>query len=292
MAEQATFKEAVQSYFGRKMVTDKRTGKRFEATQARLAAELVMTPETLSRKLKDPSRFTNDEVRLIGETLIWWGLLTEGGQLQRLFEPVGYVLPDDDRSREPWKRLLGDAPPPQPVAVPLQNASFEEWLDGKPTLWQCNTKTGWIRQVPGRAGEGSSALEIGGNADNQHWVYCRTRETQDISVVPGSKIRLSFWARKTAAGKDPAKEWNVEVAYYVDDGWKWEFSLELTDKFMDETWRHYAMEWWDVPPSVTKIAVGVVVYKDGAFQVDDIALHMRKESQKGGVLNGTKTGNH
>jgi hypothetical protein len=58
MPEQATFKETIRSYFGRKMVTDKRTGKRFEATQARLAEELVMTPETLSRKLKDPSRFT------------------------------------------------------------------------------------------------------------------------------------------------------------------------------------------------------------------------------------------
>ncbi len=277
MPEQATFKEAIQSYFGRKMVTDKRTGKRFEATQARLAVELAITPETLSRKLKDPSRFTNDEVRLIGETLIWWGLLTEGDQLQRLFTPVGYVLPDDDRSREPWKRLLGDTPTSQPVTVPLQNASFEVWQDGKPALWRCNTKTGWIRQVPGRAGDESSALEIGGNADNQGWVYCRTRETQDIPVVPGSKIKLSFWARLLEEGKDPDRERNVEVAYAVEGAWQWAFSLELTDRLMNDTWQQYSMEWWDVPRHVEKIAVGVVVHKDGVFQVDDIALHMRTD---------------
>jgi hypothetical protein len=263
------------------MVTDKRTGKRFEATQARLAAELALTPETLSRKLKDPSRFTNDEVRLIGETLIWWGLITEGDQLQRLFEPVGYVLPADDRRREPWKRLLGDTPTPQPVVVPLQNASFEEWQDGKPAAWRCNMKTGWIRQVPGRERKGSSALEIGGNADNQFWVYCRTRETQVIPVVPGSKIRLSFWARLLEEGKASGRERNIEVAYSIDDTWQWAFSLELTDRVMDDTWQQYSMEWWDVPPYVEKIAVGVVIYRDGAFQVDDIELHMRRRNEKG-----------
>ncbi|HEU5378095.1 MAG TPA: hypothetical protein VFV38_21950 [Ktedonobacteraceae bacterium] len=275
MPEQSTFKEALQSYFGRKMVTDTRTGKRFEATQIRLAEALVLREETLSRKLKDPARFTNDEVRRIGETLIWWGLLTERNQLQQLFRHVGYLLPNEDWHQEPWRRLLGTAPPSLLILLPLQNAGFEAWDNERPVAWHCDTKVGWIRQVPGKDGEGSSALEIGGKADNQYWVYCRTRETQDISVVPGSKIQLSFWARLLEEGKASGRERNVEVAYFVDDAWKWEFALELTDRLMDETWRHYAMEWWDVPPLVTKIAVGVVVCYDGAFQVDDIQVRMR-----------------
>jgi hypothetical protein len=275
MVEQTTLKEVIQSYFGRRMVTDKRTGRRFEATQIRLAEELSLREETLSRKLGDPSRFKNDEIRRIGETLIWWGLLTERDQLQQLFGYVGYTLPDEDWQREPWKRLLGAAQLSPPILLPLQNAGFEAWDGERPVAWHCDTKTGWIRQVPGKNGEGSSALEIGGNADNQYWVYCRTRETQDISVVPGSKLQLSFWARLTEEGKDPARERNVEVAYFVDDAWQWAFSLELTDRLMDETWRQYAMEWWDMPPSVEKIAVGVVVRYDGAFQVDDIQVRMR-----------------
>lgn len=278
MSEQKTFKEALQSYVGRRMVTDKRTGKRFEATQIRLAEALALREETLSRKLKYPSRLTNDEVRGIGETLIWWGLITESDQLQQLFGRVEYALPDDDWQREPWKRLRGEAPPSQPTILPLQNAGFEDWDNERPIAWHCDTKTGWIRQVPGRTGEGSSALEIGGNPDNQYWVYCRTRETQEIAVVPGSKLQLSFWARLLEEGHHPSRESNVEVAFSVDDAWQWAFSLELTDTFMDETWRQYAMEWRDVPLSVEKIAVGVVVRYDGVFQVDDISLHMRRNS--------------
>ncbi len=278
MSEQQTFKEAFQSYFGRKMVTDKRTGKRFEATQRRFAEELGMASETLTRKLGDPSRFTNDEMRRIGETLIWWGLLTERDQFQYLVAPVGYTLPDEDWQREPWKRLLGDALASQPIILPFQNTGFEDWDNERPVAWHCDTKTGWIRQVPGKDGEGSAALEIGGNPDNLYWVYCRTRETQDIAVVPGSKLQLSFWARLLEEGHNPGRERNVEVAYYVDDAWKWEFSLELTDRFMDEAWRHYAMEWWNVPSHVDKVALGVVVRYDGAFQVGDIVLRMRRNS--------------
>ncbi len=129
MPDKSTFGEEVQSYLTGKMVRDKRTGKRVEATQKRLAQEISIRAETLSRKLKDSQRLTDNDVHLIGETLVWWGLIPYHTQLQHLFEHVGYTLPGDDWRREPWKTLIDDTQPPEGAVLPLQNASFENQKD-------------------------------------------------------------------------------------------------------------------------------------------------------------------
>lgn len=285
MTEERTFGEEVNSYLTGRMETDRHSGSRVKATQARLAEELSVVKETLNRKLKDPQKLTDDDIRLIGETLIWWGLITRRSKLQRLFDLADYTLPDEYWREEPWKSLPDDTIPfKQPDLLPLQNPSFEDWEHDRPVQWECNKKTGKIRRVPGRDAEksklwglktkGSSALEIIGDRDNREWVYCRTRETQELPVAPGSRIGLSFWAKKTQEGKDPERAKFVEVFYYDGSQWQHLFSPEVTH---DGDWRQYTSEWWPLPTDAQKVAVGVVVRKDGAFQVDDIELRMRRD---------------
>ncbi len=274
MADKKTFKEEVQSYFGRSKVSSKRfPGRQSKPTQEFLASELYMQPETLSRKLNGSQPLTDDDVRDIGSILIYWRCVTRRKQLLHLFDLAGYTLPNNDWLEEPWKSLIDDTQPPKVEILPLRNASFEDWKDKRPIQWLCNTKTGRIQQVPGRETKGSNALEIGGNADNQEWVYCRTRETQELPVVPNSRVSLSFWAKKIQEGRHRERSKNVEVAYYDGFGWQWLFAQELAE--VADEWVHYETEWWPLPADAQKVAVGVVVYKDGAFQVDDIELRVR-----------------
>jgi hypothetical protein len=276
MANRKAFKREIQSYFAGSIVSSRRDDPRRhdKPTQEFLAWELRVQPETLSRKLNGSQSLNGDDIYAIGSTLIYWKRITRRTQLDRLFEYADYQLAEKEWLEEPWKYLIDDTQPLKPTLLPLHNASFENWKDGLPVKWQCNTKTGWVAPVPGREAEGGKALEVGGNTDNQEWVYCRTRETQTIPVVPGSKIKLSFWAKKTQEGKNPERMKFVEIAYY-NFGWEWKFAQDITDN-ADKEWAHYETEWWDIPATVQKVAVGVVVYKDGAFHVDDMELHMRE----------------
>lgn len=273
MTEQ-NFGEVVQAYLKEGLVTDKRKpGKgSFKPTQQRLADECGMKPETLSRKLSGSLQLNDYDIRAIGSTLIWWGLITHRTRLQRFFALAPYTLPDAYWLEKPWKSLLDDTIPlQQPDQLPIQNASFEDWKNDAPAKWLCNIKTGWVKPVPGRVAR-SKALEIGGNRDNREWVYCRTRETQDIRVVPDSRISLSFWAMKTQEGKHPERNKYVEVFFHDGFEWVWGFGQDVTNT---GDWAHYETEWWDVPATVQKVSVGVVVFKDGAFRVDDIELRVR-----------------
>ena len=273
MTEQ-NFGEAVQAYIRKGLVTDKRKpgNGSFKPTQQRLAYECDTQPETLSRKLSGSVPLTDYDKRAIGSIFIWWGLITRRTQLQRLFDLASYTLPEAYWLEEPWKSLLDDTIPlKQPDWLPIQNASFEEWRNDEPAKWLCNIKTGQVKPAPGRA-VGSTALEISGNWDNREWVYCRTRETQDIRVVPGSKLSLSFWAKKTQEGKHPERSKYVEVFFHDGFEWGWAFGQDVTNT---GDWAQYETEWWAVPANVQRVSVGVVVYKDGAFQVDDIELRMR-----------------
>lgn len=270
--------EAIQAYLKKeKLVTDKRRREKgsFKPTQA-LFAEACGTPiATMSRKLNDAEPINNDDARIFTATLIWWGLVTRRSELEQLFDLAGYTLPERYWQEEPWKSLPDDTIPlKQPDVLAVQNASFEDWKNGTPTKWLCNTKTGWVKQVQGREARGSCALEVGGNRDNREWVYCRTRETQDIPVVLGSKVKLLFWGRKVQEGKNPERSKYVEVFFHDGSGWVWGFGQDVTNS---DDWAHYETEWWDVPATAQKISVGAVVYKDGSFQVDDIALHMRTD---------------
>jgi hypothetical protein len=273
MVDLKAFKEEVQSYFGWPEVTGRRDGRRGQLTQEFLAREMYSNAATLSRKLSGKEPLTGEDVRGIGSVLIYLRRITRRKQLLHLFDLAGYTLPDDDWLEEPWKRLIDDTQPPKVEILPLRNASFEDWKDKRPVQWLCNTKTGWIGQVPGSETKESKALEIGGDAANRGWVYCRTRETQELPVVPGSRVSLSFWAKKTQEGRHPERSKNVEVAYYDGFGWQWLFAQELAE--VADEWVHYETEWWPLPTHAQKVAVGVVVYKDGAFQADDIALRVR-----------------
>lgn len=270
MTNQKAFGEAVRSYLREGMVTDRRNGSRFRPTQV-LLAQGWTAEETLSRKLNGVQPLTENDILAISSTLIYWGCITRRSQLQRLFDPLDYTLPDTYWTGEPWKHLFDDTIPlKQPDVLPIQNASFEEWKHNEPTKWLCNTKTGWVKQAAGRVA-GCKALEIGGNPDNREWVYCRTRETQEIRVTPGSKISLSFWAKKTQEGKHPERSKYVEVFFHDGFQWVWGFGQDVTNT---GDFAQYETEWWDVPSTVQKVSVGAVVYKDGAFQVDDVALRM------------------
>lgn len=274
MTDKQTFKEEVQSYYGGPEVTGRRVPRRRgQLTQELLAWEMYTDAATLSRKLSGVQHLTGKDVHDLGSALIYLGRIKRRKQLQRLFDPASYALLDGDWLEEPWKSLVDDTQPPKVEILPLRNASFDDWKNGLPSQWLCNTKTGWIRQVPGRETKGSKALEIGGNADNREWVYCRTRETQELPVVPGSKVSLSFWAKKMREGRQPERAKNVEVAYYDGFAWQWLFAQELAEAAAE--WMLYETEWWPLPADVQKVAVGVVVDKDGAFQVDDIALRVR-----------------
>lgn len=276
MADLKAFKEEVQSYYGGPEVTGRREPRRRgQLTQELLAWEMYTDAATLSRKLSGVQRLTSKDILDIGSTLIYLGRIKRRTQLLRLFELGGYSLPEEDWPEEPWKNLIDDTQPPKVALLPLRNASFEDWTHGLPSQWTSNTKTGWIHQVPGRETKGSKALEIGGNADNQYWVYCRTRESQELPVVAGSRVSLSFWAKKTREGKHPERSKNVEVAYYDGFGWQWLFAQELAEAA--DKWVPYETEWWPLTANAQKVAVGVVVYKDGAFQVDDIALRVRMD---------------
>jgi hypothetical protein len=278
MTDLKAFKKEVESYFGGSDVTSRRDDprRRDQPTQRFLAHEMYTDPATLNRKLNGTSKqyLTGPEVRDIGSILIYWKRITRRKQLQHLFEHVGYTLSDDDWSNEPWKSLIDDSQPPKVEILPLRNASFEDWKNEIPAKWLCNTKAaGWIVQVPGRA-TGSKALEIGGYATNREWVYCRTRETQELPVMPNSRVSLSFWAKRTQEGSHPERSKNVEVSYYDGFGWQWLFAQELAE--VADEWMHYETEWWPLSADAQKIAVGVVVYKDGAFHVDDLELRIRE----------------
>ncbi|HLX57996.1 MAG TPA: hypothetical protein VKR83_13320 [Ktedonobacteraceae bacterium] len=270
MNNQRAFGEAVRSYLKEGIVTDRRNGSRFKPTQVALAQGWT-AEETLSRKLNGLQPLYENDILAISATLIYWGCITHRSQLQHLFDPLGYTLPDTYWTGEPWKYLFDDTMPLKtPDWLPIQNASFEDWKNNEPTKWLCNTKTGWVKPVPGRTA-GSIALEIGGNPDNQEWVYCRTRETQEIRVTPGSRISLSFWAKKTLEGKQPERSKYVEVFFHDGFQWVWGFGQDVTN---GGDWAFYETEWWAVPVNVQKVSVGAVAFKDGAFQVDDIALRM------------------
>src|SRR6185312_12457001 len=147
MPSKQSFGEEVQSYLTGKMVRDRRTGKRVQAIQKRLAQEISIRPETLSRKLKDSQRLTDNDVHLIGETLIWWGLITYRAQLQHLFAHVGYTLPDEDWRREPWQTLIDDTQPLEGAVQPLQHASFEDRKDDLPVKPQVPPETPEIHNL-------------------------------------------------------------------------------------------------------------------------------------------------
>lgn len=269
-----TFKEEVQSYYGWPEVTCRRDKRRGPLTQELLAWEMYTDAATLSRKLSGAQRVTGKDVQDIGAALVYLGRITRRTQLQHLFGHISYQLPEHERGQEPWNHLLDDTTPlRQPEQLPIQNASFENWKHDEPVKWLCNTKTGWVKPVPGRT-VGSTALEIGGNRDNREWVYCRTRETQEIRVVTGSKISLSFWARKTQEGTHPERNKYVEAFFHDGFQWVWGFGQDVTNT---GDYVQYQTEWWDVPTNVQRVSVGAVVYKDGAFQVDDVALWIRQD---------------
>jgi hypothetical protein len=268
--DQKAFGEEVRYYLREGVVTDRRNGSRFKPTQVRLA-EGWTAEETLSRKLNGSLQLTEYDIRTISVTLIYWGCITRRSQLLHLLDHVSYQLTEKEWAQEPLKSLFDDTIPLKaPDLLPIQNANFEDWQHGTPAKWLCNTKTGWVRQVPGRVA-GSSALEVGGNRDNREWVYCRTRETQHIPVTPDSRISLSFWAKKVQEGEHPERSKYVEVFFHDGFEWRWGFGQDVTNA---GDWAHYETEWWDVPSMVQKVSVGVVVFKDGTFQVDDIALRM------------------
>lgn len=269
MADKVAFVKEVSTYLERAVVTDRHTGRQFKPSQKLL---WVTDPATISRKLRDPATLTDKDVRAICATLISWQCITHRKRLLYLFDLGDYRLSDHEWSEEPWKSLIDDTIPlQQPEWLSVQNASFEDWKHNEPVKWLCNTKTGWVKPAPGKGG-GKKALEIGGNWDNREWVYCRTRETQDIRVVPGSKICLSFWAKKTQEGKHPERSKYVEVFFHDGFEWGWGFGQDVTNT---DDWVHYETEWWTVPANVQKVSVGAVAYKDGAFHVDDIELRMR-----------------
>src|SRR5260370_10316832 len=148
MTGKPTFGAEVQSYLTGKIVRDKRTGKQVKATQKRLAQEFPMRAETLSRKLKDSQRLTDTDVHLIGEILIWWGLITYRVQLQHLFEHVGYTLPDEDWRRKPWDSLIDNTQSSKGAVLPLQHANSENWKDEPPVERQVPSETPEICILP------------------------------------------------------------------------------------------------------------------------------------------------
>jgi transcriptional regulator with XRE-family HTH domain len=152
--------------------------------------------------------------------------------------------------------------------LPVRNASFDDWADGRPTQWRCNTSTGWVRPIKVPGSLGSLALEIGGNAGNDAWTYCRTRETQTIPLPPNNRIKLSFKAKQIHAGRRPERKKYVEVWYHDGSGWKWGLSQDV----VASRWTAYETEWWHLPSTAQLLSVGVVVHKDGAFHIDDLRL--------------------
>lgn len=110
MPGKSTFREELRSYLGRRAaVIDRRTGKALKATQKRLAQELSMRPETLSRKLSGSLRLTEQDIHDIGSTLIYWKRITRRTQLQLLLGLGGYPLSEDEWQKEPWNSLIDDS---------------------------------------------------------------------------------------------------------------------------------------------------------------------------------------
>ncbi len=158
-----------------------------------------------------------------------------------------------------------------PKLLPIRNSSFEVWKDGAPAEWFCKATTGWISQVQDMEASGNKVLEIGGNTDNKEWVFCRTRETQSIPILPNSQLKLSFRAKKVEEGMNPQRKKYVELFYHDGSGWTWGFGKDVTDT----QWTLYETEWWYLPVNAQQVSVGVVVEKDGAFRIDGVELHMR-----------------
>src|SRR6266702_4745018 len=132
MADKKTFKEEVQSYFGRSKVSSKRfPGRQSKPTQEFLASELYMQPETLSRKLNGSQPLTDDDVRDIGSILIYWRCVTRRKQLLHLFDLAGYTLPNNDWLEEPWKSLIDDTQPRQVGYGKFQGERRKEAMHSK-----------------------------------------------------------------------------------------------------------------------------------------------------------------
>jgi tetratricopeptide (TPR) repeat protein len=112
MSDRQTFHEEVRSYFDRSTVTTRRVPRRrSKPTQDLLAYELYIAKATLSRKLRSVYPVTEQDVRGIGATLIYWKRITRRSQLHRLFSLGGYPLSEDEWHEEPWDSLIDDTPP-------------------------------------------------------------------------------------------------------------------------------------------------------------------------------------